>query len=102
MSRLCDIGKQVSDCCCANKSAIAEVKNELALQAERNFCQLQKGQEQILCLIKDQAKDQEIARLKQALADQEQRELNQKLNFLIQREVGGSATTAAAASAAQG
>lgn len=101
LNRLCGIERSVSDCCCSTKAAIAEAKNELALQAERNFCQLKNGQEKILCLIKDQAKDQEIARLKQALDAQEQRELNQKLNFLIQREVGGTTSAASAASAAQ-
>lgn len=46
-----------SDECC-NKS-----ENRLALQAERNHCEVMKGQQEIKCLIENTAKDQEIARL---------------------------------------
>ena len=64
---------------------------------ERCCCDLKRGQDNLACLIKDQAKDQEIARLNRELERQSDRELNQKLNFLIQREVGtGGAAVAAA------
>lgn len=40
-----------SDECCNNR------------QAERNHCEVMKGQQEIKCLIENTAKDQEIARL---------------------------------------
>lgn len=53
------------------------------------------GQKDLACLIKDQAKDQEIARLNRELKHKDDVQLNQKLNFLIQREIGGTAAATA-------
>lgn len=97
MDRLYSMSRDQADCCCETKNLIREVKNELALQMERCCCDLKRGQDNLACLIKDQAKDQEIARLNRELERQSDRELNQKLNFLIHREVGtGGAAVAAA------
>lgn len=97
MERLYSMIRDQADCCCETKNLIREVKNDLALQMERCCCDLKRGQDNLACLIKDQAKDQEIARLNRELERQSDRELNQKLNFLIQREVGtGGAAVAAA------
>lgn len=99
MSRLFEMSSDNAACCCEIKNLLREVKSDIELQAERNFCELKRGQDQLACLIKDTAKDQEIARLNREIKARDSRELNQKLNFLIQREVGG--TTGAAAAAAQ-
>lgn len=99
MERLYSMSRDQADCCCETKNLIREVKNELALQMERCCCDLKRGQDNLACLIKDQAKDQEIARLNRELERNSDRELNQKLNFLIQREVGGTGTAATVANA---
>lgn len=97
MNRLFEMSSDNAACCCELKNLIRETKADIELQAERNFCELKRGQDQLACLIKDTAKDQEIARLNRELEARESRELNQKLNFLIQREVGtGTAATAVA------
>lgn len=41
----------------------AGIYKDIALQAERNHCEVMKGQQEIKCLIENTAKDQEIARL---------------------------------------
>lgn len=99
MNRLFQMSSDNAACCCEMKNLIRETKADIELQAERNFCELKRGQDQLACLIKDTAKDQEIARLTRELEARNDRELNQKLNFLIQREVGGTTTAAAAATA---
>lgn len=63
MDRLCQMEHQQSDCCCEIKGLVRESENRLALQAERNHCEVMKGQQEIKCLIENTAKDQEIARL---------------------------------------
>lgn len=63
MDRLCQMEHQQSNCCCEIKSLVRESENRLALQAERNHCEVMKGQQEIKCLIENTAKDQEIARL---------------------------------------
>lgn len=70
MDRLCNIEHQQQNCCCETKRLIQDVENNLALQAERNFCALQKGQAEIKCLIENTAKDQEIARLNRVVDHQ--------------------------------
>lgn len=97
MSRLFEMSSANAACCCELKNLIREAKADIELQAERNFCELKRGQDQLACLIKDTAKDQEIARLNRELEARDSRELNQKLNFLIQREVGTGGAAAAAA-----
>ena len=57
------VENQQSNCCCEIKSLVRESENRLALQAERNHCEVMKGQQEIKCLIENTAKDQEIARL---------------------------------------
>ena len=84
-----------SDCCCEVKGLIREIKSDIMLQAERNHCETMAGQKDLACLIKDQAKDQEIARLNRELKHKDDVQLNQKLNFLIQREIGGTAAATA-------
>ena len=96
MERLYSMSRDQSDCCCETKNLIREIKSELALQLERCCCELGRGQDNLACLIKDQAKDQEIARLNREIERNSDRELNQKLNFLIQREVAGGTAVAAA------
>lgn len=63
LDRLCAMERAQADCCCETKSLIKDVKYELALQAERNFCELKRGQENLECLLKDQVKDARIAHL---------------------------------------
>lgn len=101
MNRLFQMSSDNAACCCEMKNLMREVKADIELQAERNFCELKRGQDKLACLIKDTANEQEIARLKRELEARNDRELNQKLNFLIQREVGGTTGTAAAAATAQ-
>ena len=96
MERLYSMSRDQADCCCETKNLIREVKNDLALQLERCCCDLKRGQDNLACLIKDQAKDQEIARLNRELERNSDRELNQKLNFLINREVSGGTAVAGA------
>ena len=96
MERLYSMSRDQVDCCCEMKSLIREVKNDLALQLERCCCEMKRGQDNLACLIKDQAKDQEIARLNRELERNSDRELNQKLNFLINREVSGGTAVATA------
>ena len=95
MERLYSMSRDQADCCCDTKNLIREVKSELALQIERCCCEVTKGQDRIACLIENQAKDQEIARLNREIERNSSRELNQKLNFLIQREVAGGTAVAA-------
>lgn len=97
MDRLCAMERNQADCCCETKGLIRDMKNELALQAERNFCQLKQGQLDLACLIKDQCKDQEIARLNRELKFKDDSLLNEKLNFLIKREITPAAAAAASA-----
>lgn len=95
MDRLCQMERSQADCCCEIKGLIRDMKNELALQAERNFCAITKNQEAIMCLIKDQAKDQEIARLTRELKFKDDSLLNFKLDALLKKEYGSTAAAAA-------
>ena len=95
MDRLCQMERSQADCCCETKGLIRDMKNELALQAERNFCAITKNQEAIMCLIKDQAKDQEIARLTRELKFKDDSLLNFKLDALLKKEYGSTAAAAA-------
>ena len=95
MERLYNMERSQSDCCCEVKGLIREIKSDIMLQAERNHCETMAGQKDLACLIKDQAKDQEIARLNRELKHKDDVQLNQKLNFLIQREIGGTAAATA-------
>lgn len=84
-----------ADCCCETKGLIRDMKNELALQAERNFCAITKNQEAIMCMIKDQAKDQEIARLNREIKVKDDSLLNFKLDAILKKEYGSTAAAAA-------
>ena len=95
MDRLCQMERSQADCCCETKGLIRDMKNELALQAERNFCAITKNQEAIIRLIKDQAKDQEIARLTRELKFKDDSLLNFKLDALLKKEYGSTAASAA-------
>lgn len=95
MDRLCQMERSQADCCCETKGLIRDMKNELALQAERNFCAITKNQEAIMCLIKDQAKDQEIARLTRELKFKDDSLLNFKLDAILKKEYGSTAAAAA-------
>lgn len=78
MDRLCHMEHQQSDCCCETKGLIKEVKSDLALQLERCCCDLKNGQQEIKCLIKNTAKDTEIARLNRVIdAQRDQNIVNQ-------------------------
>lgn len=78
MDRLCQMEHQQSDCCCEIKGLVRESENRLALQAERNHCEVMKGQQEIKCLIENTAKDQEIARLNRVVdAQRDQNIINQ-------------------------
>lgn len=90
MNRLCTMSHQISDCCCENKMLIQGVENRLALQAERNFCELKQGQDQIKCLIENTAKDQEIARLNRVIDKQR----DQNIISSIIAAMGGTAAAA--------
>lgn len=57
MDRLCQMEHQQSTCCCEIKGLVRESENRLALQAERNHCEVMKGQQEIKCLIENTAKD---------------------------------------------
>lgn len=100
MERLCQMERQQADCCCETKGLIREMKAELSLQAERNYCDLKQGQKDLACLIKDQAKDQEIARLNRDLKAKDEFILNQKIDFLIRREINPTTTGGTGSAAA--
>lgn len=86
MDRLCNMEHQQDRCCCETNQNIKEMKAELSLQLERCCCDLKQGQQEILCLIKDQAKDNEISRLT--------RELNHKDHLALLDAIRrGSGTT---------
>ena len=95
MDRLCQMEHNQADCCCEIKGLIRDMKNELALQAERNFCAITKNQEAIMCMIKDQAKDQEIARLNREIKVKDDSLLNFKLDAILKKEYGSTAAAAA-------
>lgn len=95
MDRLCQMERNQADCCCETKGLIRDMKNELALQAERNFCAITKNQEAIMCMIKDQAKDQEIARLNREIKVKDDSLLNFKLDAILKKEYGSTAAAAA-------
>lgn len=81
MDRLCQMEHQQSNCCCEIKSLVRESENRLALQAERNHCEVMKGQQEIKCLIENTAKDQEIARLNRVVDAQRDQNI---LNSVVQ------------------
>lgn len=81
MDRLCQMEHQQSDCCCEIKSLVRESENRLALQAERNHCEVMKGQQEIKCLIENTAKDQEIARLNRVVDAQRDQNI---INSVVQ------------------
>lgn len=56
-------------------------ENRLALQAERNHCEVMKGQQEIKCLIENTAKDQEIARLNRVVDAQRDQNI---INSVVQ------------------
>lgn len=58
-----------------------ESENRLALQAERNHCEVMKGQQEIKCLIENTAKDQEIARLNRVVDAQRDQNI---INSVVQ------------------
>jgi hypothetical protein len=63
------------------KSLVRESENRLALQAERNHCEVMKGQQEIKCLIENTAKDQEIARLNRVVDAQRDQNI---INSVVQ------------------
>lgn len=71
------IYKDISDI----KSLVRESENRLALQAERNHCEVMKGQQEIKCLIENTAKDQEIARLNRVVDAQRDQNI---INSVVQ------------------
>lgn len=81
MDRLCQMEHQQSNCCCEIKSLVREPENRLALQAERNHCEVMKGQQEIKCLIENTAKDQEIARLNRVVDAQRDQNI---INSVVQ------------------
>lgn len=60
MDRLCQMEHQQSTCCCEIKGLIRESENRLALQAERNHCEVMKGQQEIKCLIEKLQKTKKL------------------------------------------
>ena len=60
---------------------VRESENRLALQAERNHCEVMKGQQEIKCLIENTAKDQEIARLNRVVDAQRDQNI---INSVVQ------------------
>jgi hypothetical protein len=72
---------QQSTCCCEIKGLVRESENRLALQAERNHCEVMKGQQEIKCLIENTAKDQEIARLNRVVDAQRDQNI---INSVVQ------------------
>lgn len=81
MDRLCQMEHQQSNCCCEIKSLVRESENRLALQSERNHCEVMKGQQEITCLIENTAKDQEIARLNRVVDAQRDQNI---INSVVQ------------------
>lgn len=81
MDRLCQMEHQQSTCCCEIKGLVRESENRLALQAERNHCEVMKGQQEIKCLIENTAKDQEIARLNRVVDAQRDQNI---INSVVQ------------------
>lgn len=81
MDRLCQMKHQQSTCCCEIKGLVRESENRLALQAERNHCEVMKGQQEIKCLIENTAKDQEIARLNRVVDAQRDQNI---INSVVQ------------------
>lgn len=63
------------------KGLVRESENRLALQAERNHCEVMKGQQEIKCLIENTAKDQEIARLNRVVDAQRDQNI---INSVVQ------------------
>lgn len=45
--RLCQMEHQQSNCCCEIKSLVRESENRLALQAERNHCEVRKASKRL-------------------------------------------------------
>lgn len=75
-------------CCCEIKGLVRESENRLALQAERNHCEVMKGQQEIKCLIENTAKDQEIARLNRVVdAQRDQNIINSVVQALGNKTV---------------
>lgn len=81
MDHLCQREPQQSTCCCEIKGLVRESENRLALQAERNHCEVMKGQQEIKCLIENTAKDQEIARLNRVVDAQRDQSI---INSVVQ------------------
>ena len=75
------IYKDISDAARGVKSLVRESENRLALQAERNHCEVMKGQQEIKCLIENTAKDQEIARLNRVVDAQRDQNI---INSVVQ------------------
>lgn len=63
------------------EGVVRESENRLALQAERNHCEVMKGQQEIKCLIENTAKDQEIARLNRVVDAQRDQNI---INSVVQ------------------
>lgn len=75
------IYKDISDAAREIKGLVRESENRLALQAERNHCEVMKGQQEIKCLIENTAKDQEIARLNRVVDAQRDQNI---INSVVQ------------------
>lgn len=75
------IYKDISDAARGVKGLVRESENRLALQAERNHCEVMKGQQEIKCLIENTAKDQEIARLNRVVDAQRDQNI---INSVVQ------------------
>lgn len=75
------IYKDISDAARGVKSLVRESENRLALQAERNHCEVMKGQQEIKRLIENTAKDQEIARLNRVVDAQRDQNI---INSVVQ------------------
>lgn len=80
-SEVAGVSRQESTCCCEIKGLVRESENRLALQAERNHCEVMKGQQEIKCLIENTAKDQEIARLNRVVDAQRDQNI---INSVVQ------------------
>lgn len=82
------IYKDISDAARGVKGLVRESENRLALQAERNHCEVMKGQQEIKCLIENTAKDQEIARLNRVVdAQRDQNIINSVVQALGNKTV---------------
>lgn len=75
MDRLCTMASNAQACCCETNLNIERTKNQLSLEIERGFCATNSRIDQIACLIKDQAKDNEIAALRGKIDDIRQGQL---------------------------